>query len=55
MFWSYYMYHFLQTLKANADETAEKTENFNFINVSSNLILQQTTAWENKFVKIVAP
>jgi hypothetical protein len=45
---------FLQTLNANADETAQKTENLSYKCVLE-LILQPSTAWEHQVVKTVVP
>ncbi len=47
--------HFLYTLIANAQETAQKTENLFFMNVSQNCIRQPSKGLHNQVVIIVVP
>ncbi len=48
-------YHFLYTLIANAQETAQKNGKSFFMNVSSNLVMQPSKGLHNQVVKIVVP
>jgi hypothetical protein len=45
-------YHFLQTLKSNANETAQQSKKIFY---KCAFIWQQLTVWENQVVKIIAP